>query len=239
MQAGDAERAAQLLKDPAWKGSAQYRAGNYEKALENFSALNNADAFYNRGNALAHLGRLQEAISAYDQALKQDPQHADAQHNKALVEKLLEQQQPENAQNQNGGQNPQAQQNQNSSSKNHSQSPTDQDNPQKNQQTGKESEQSSTGQDNPQKDQQESKGNKQSPDSNENQKNTPNTMEPSASEAPDIPPKAAAAPTPELTRPSENEQALNQWLRRIPDDPGGLLRRKFWLEHLRRRQQAP
>lgn len=26
---------------------------------------------------------------------------------------------------------------------------------------------------------------------------------------------------------TEDEQALNQWLRRIPDDPGGLLRRKF------------
>ena len=33
----------------------------------------------------------------------------------------------------------------------------------------------------------------------------------------------------------ESQQATAQWLRRIPDDPGGLLRRKFLLE-LQRRQ---
>lgn len=29
----------------------------------------------------------------------------------------------------------------------------------------------------------------------------------------------------------EEQQALEQWLRRVPDDPGGLLRRKFQLQH--------
>ena len=32
----------------------------------------------------------------------------------------------------------------------------------------------------------------------------------------------------------EHQQAVQQWLQRIPDDPGGLLRRKFLLEHQRR-----
>ena len=32
----------------------------------------------------------------------------------------------------------------------------------------------------------------------------------------------------------EDEQAMEQWLRRIPDDPGGLLRRKFRNQHQRR-----
>lgn len=32
----------------------------------------------------------------------------------------------------------------------------------------------------------------------------------------------------------EDAQAMEQWLRRIPDDPGGLLRRKFLYEHQRR-----
>ena len=31
----------------------------------------------------------------------------------------------------------------------------------------------------------------------------------------------------ELRAQQEQEQAMEQWLRRIPDDPGGLLRRKF------------
>lgn len=37
---------------------------------------------------------------------------------------------------------------------------------------------------------------------------------------------------------NEERQALEQWLRRVPDDPGGLLRRKFMLEHRRRQSQS-
>ena len=33
---------------------------------------------------------------------------------------------------------------------------------------------------------------------------------------------------------SEQEQATEQWLRQIPDDPGGLLRRKFEYEYQKR-----
>ncbi|WP_461536730.1 VWA domain-containing protein [Spongorhabdus nitratireducens] len=37
---------------------------------------------------------------------------------------------------------------------------------------------------------------------------------------------------------TEEQQAMEQWLRKIPDDPGGLLRRKFMLEHQQRQEQA-
>jgi Ca-activated chloride channel homolog len=43
---------------------------------------------------------------------------------------------------------------------------------------------------------------------------------------------AAASPEDEASR--EQQQALQQWLQRVPDDPGGLLRRKFQLEYDRR-----
>ncbi|MGA9422048.1 MAG: tetratricopeptide repeat protein, partial [Rhodanobacteraceae bacterium] len=36
----------------------------------------------------------------------------------------------------------------------------------------------------------------------------------------------------------EKRQALDQWLERVPDDPGGLLRRKFLLEYQRRQQDG-
>ncbi|HEY8857117.1 MAG TPA: tetratricopeptide repeat protein [Rugosibacter sp.] len=36
--------------------------------------------------------------------------------------------------------------------------------------------------------------------------------------------------------PNEKQLAQEQWLRSIPDDPGGLLRRKFLVEHLMRQQ---
>lgn len=38
---------------------------------------------------------------------------------------------------------------------------------------------------------------------------------------------------------AEEQQAMAQWLRRIPDDPGGLLRRKFQLEYSKRRVERP
>jgi len=37
---------------------------------------------------------------------------------------------------------------------------------------------------------------------------------------------------------SEAAIALDQWLRQIPEDPSGLLRRKFMLDHLRREQEG-
>ena len=37
---------------------------------------------------------------------------------------------------------------------------------------------------------------------------------------------------------AEREQALEQWLRMIKDDPGGLLRRKMYMEYQRRQQQG-
>jgi len=37
---------------------------------------------------------------------------------------------------------------------------------------------------------------------------------------------------------SEEQQAAEQWLRRIPDDPGGLLRRKFLYQYRQRAAQT-
>ena len=36
----------------------------------------------------------------------------------------------------------------------------------------------------------------------------------------------------------ESEQAIEQWLRRIPDDPGGLMRRKFIYQYRQMPNQA-
>ncbi|MFT5520714.1 MAG: Ca-activated chloride channel family protein, partial [Enterobacterales bacterium] len=37
---------------------------------------------------------------------------------------------------------------------------------------------------------------------------------------------------------AEREQVLEQWLRMIKDDPGGLLRRKMYMEYQKRQQQG-
>lgn len=84
---GDYDTASRQFETSSWRGSAAYRAGDYAAAAQDFSA--NA---YNRGNALAKSGQLEEALGAYDQALAADPQDADAKYNRDLVQKLLDEQ---------------------------------------------------------------------------------------------------------------------------------------------------
>ncbi|EWH09190.1 hypothetical protein DS2_13554, partial [Catenovulum agarivorans DS-2] len=92
--------AAALADDPAIKGAALFKQGNLEAAIEQFNQLDSADAFYNKGNALAQLGKLDEAIKAYDQAIKRQPDFSKAQDNKALAEQLKNQQQQQDGQQQ-------------------------------------------------------------------------------------------------------------------------------------------
>ncbi|EXJ15354.1 VWA domain-containing protein [Imhoffiella purpurea] len=92
LEAGDAAGAAERFADPAWRAAASYRAGRYDQALESLEGQQGPEADYNRGNALARLGRLEEAADAYEDTLKQVPDHADAKHNLELVRNLLNQQ---------------------------------------------------------------------------------------------------------------------------------------------------
>ncbi|MEO6974818.1 MAG: tetratricopeptide repeat protein [Gallionella sp.] len=48
----------------------------------------------------------------------------------------------------------------------------------------------------------------------------------------------AESPPAQKTPPSEQQLSKEQWLRSIPDDPGGLLRRKFMIEYMLRQQKA-
>jgi Ca-activated chloride channel family protein len=93
MRAGDYAKAAKLATDAERRGSAEYKLGNYASALENFSRASGPHADYNRGNALAQLGRYGDAVAAYDKALAANPNDADAKANKAAVEALLRKQQ--------------------------------------------------------------------------------------------------------------------------------------------------
>ncbi|QVL51034.1 MAG: VWA domain-containing protein [Thiocapsa sp.] len=86
--AGANAEAAELFRDPAWRAAASYRAGDYERALAALSDVPDPDVDYNRGNALARLGRLDEAIAAYARVLERDAEHADARHNLELLEAL-------------------------------------------------------------------------------------------------------------------------------------------------------
>jgi Ca-activated chloride channel family protein len=92
--------AATLFSDPKRRAYAQLQAGQYAKAAELLAPLKDADSQYNRGNALAHTGKLRDALTAYDAALASSPGNQDVLRNRELVEKAL---QAQNQQQRNGG----------------------------------------------------------------------------------------------------------------------------------------
>jgi len=81
--------AAEKFEDPIWRGLALTRAGDYEEALNAFALSDSAEAWYNQGDALAHLGKYPEAVQAYQQALARRNPWPEAQDNLALVESLI------------------------------------------------------------------------------------------------------------------------------------------------------
>lgn len=95
LQNGDAKRAQQLARDPALRGAAAYRAGDYVASANALRTLPGSDAAYNLGNALARQGDYQGALAAYDRALKANPGNADAQANRKAVEDWLRRQPPQ------------------------------------------------------------------------------------------------------------------------------------------------
>lgn len=189
--------AAEATDDPLWRGTALYRAGEFEASLMNFAQVPGSEGHYNQGNALAQLGRIEEAIAAYDAALSLNPDMEDAQFNRDLLERLLRQQQAQSGQNQEQGDN-QGDQNQQGS-------------PQPGGEPG-----------NPQDDASIGQTGDQTTDEGEQLESEPQLEDGEQDGQPEGRTLSA-----EETLSQEEQQALEQWLRRIPDDPGGLLRRKF------------
>ncbi len=203
----DAERpaeAAERFTDHRWQATARYQAGDYAGAAELFAEGNTAADHYNRGNALARSEALEAAIEAYDQALELQPDLQAAQRNKALIEELLrrQQEQPESEQ----AQNQQDEQ---------TEEPLPQPEQPQSQETG------SARSPSPEDAQGE-------PSSEASGASLPSTTE-ATPETEDMDGSAAQVQHEALPE-QERQQAMEQWLRQIPDDPGELLRRKFLYE---------
>jgi len=276
LQRGDAAAAAATFSDPRRKAYAELQAGNYEAAAQGFSGFDDADAHYNRGNALAHSGELQAALEAYDAALQRDPGNADAKRNRELVNQALQQQQQQNKQD---GQ-PQDQQDQQKQqdpqqgeSGDSQDQPGGQGDPQQGQQDPQQPQDGSTSAEDSSDPQAGPASEPQSaqdqsgdqPDASEEaaqaqrdaqaaveqaQADEPSDKEPPADAQQAqaaVPQEPAGDGEPESEGPllmgetgtpeSEAQLAQDQWLRRIPDDPGGLLRRKFLIEHMLKQQE--
>ena len=216
--------AADLFKNPDWKGAALYRAKQYKQAADVLGRVDSADGWYNRGNALAKAGDLKGALDAYEHALKLDKTNKDAAFNRDLVKKAMQHQQQsekqkksekknkgeqkKNKQGQQGGNN--RDQDQSGSRQSKSQH-ADQHKPSQTQ--GKEN----------QPDQQSARQEKERNQKREQKQQDEQKVAKTTDNAADPEEKEAAA-------------ALQQWLRRIPDDPGGLLRRKFQYQYQQQQQ---
>ena len=91
-QQGDFQASYELSTNPLLQGSAYYRSGQYQQAVEMYSRDESARSIYNLGNALAQQQQFAEAVLAYQKALDLNPLLASASYNKRLIELYLEQQ---------------------------------------------------------------------------------------------------------------------------------------------------
>jgi Ca-activated chloride channel family protein len=249
LQQEQAAEAQALARDPALRGSAAYRAGDFAAAIEDFAKVDSVDADYNRGNALARAGKLEEALQAYDEALARDPASADAQFNREQVRKALEQQSeqpsgqdgdsPQDQQEQDGEQPPgegQRKEDEESGAEQSNAPPSGSDGGEARPDT-----EGGDGQAAPSPAEQ-SAADEQA-QAEQFGKEMAEAIEQGAeltapADAGEQTTPTGAEPTAEEREVMEQQQAIEQMLRRVPDDPGGLLRRKFAIEARRRQQEG-
>ena len=242
---GDYQQATKKFADPAWKASAYYKAGDYKKAIEYYDQLDTADAWYNKGNALAKSGQLEQASQAYAQALKHQADLTDARDNKKLVDDLLKQQQADKQKKGDNSKDQKGQQSEDSQDQEGQQSEDSQD--QKGQQSedsqdqkGQQSKDSQDQAGQQSEDLQDQKG-QQSEDSQDQvgqqPEETPDQVQQQAEEQTGEEGKDGQENTTVFSTLNEEEQqAVEVFLNQIPDDPANLLRRKFYLNSQRRQQ---
>ena len=245
----DPAKAAELFEDPNWKASSLYRAEQYEEAAKSFhiddndSAQQQAENHFNRGNALAHAGELEQAIKAYEESLKLNNELSDAKFNKALIEELLkEQEQKESENDQDSDEQQDSDEKQESDQNKSNDENSDQDKSDSQDSESQDSEQNeSEKQESEQKDSDEKESDQkdtEETDSDKKESQSEQDKKPEEERKEQTEQEKEAKPSTEDNEASrEEKQALEQWLNRIPDDPGGLLKRKFLYQYKQRDHQ--
>jgi Ca-activated chloride channel family protein len=237
----DPKQAAELFEDANWKASSHYRAGDYQAAADNYTAnpddseQEQANSHYNRGNALAHAGDLEQAIKAYQQALEVTPDFEDASFNKHLVEELLKQQQSDSKQENSDQENSEQQdsQQQDSQQQNSEDKQSQEQDSQQNESQNQDSDQQQSEEKN--SEEQDSEEQQSEEQESEKEQSAQQASQDESEQEKSTDQQASQPVEDELSR--EEKQALKQWLNRIPDDPGGLLKRKFLYQYKQREHQ--
>ncbi|MFJ3077146.1 VWA domain-containing protein [Pseudomonas sp. NPDC087029] len=86
---GHYPQAAAQFHDPYWKGVAAYEAADFQAALASLGKVDTPMAWFYQGNSYVRLFKFPQAIAAYQQALRLQPEFAEAQANLALAQALL------------------------------------------------------------------------------------------------------------------------------------------------------
>lgn len=227
MDKGQYADAQKTFDNDNWRATAAFRAGNYQQAASLYESLNNAEALYNAGNSLANMQKYDQALKSYDKALALDHNNQDAIFNRQIVEKLLKKQQQNQKNDSQQNQSDKQQKQDNSQQKNNS---DNNQNKNQDQSQDKDLDKNKDQTPNPKSDNKEADNNKD----NESKKPNDPLQNESKEKDPDIKDKQQEQSTKSATD-KEKREANDQWLRLIPDDPGGLLREKFLRDYVRRR----
>ena len=223
---GNAMEAGELFEDPTWQAVAKYRAGEFGPSAAGFGSQEDLENLYNLGNALARLGELETAIDAYEQVLEVEPDMDDALYNRDLLQDLLEQGQDSQGGEQGNQDN--ASESGGGAQQSEGQSQSDQ--------SGQEG---ASGDPGAEGEQGESSVRDQENANQDDLDALQEELERAAQEAQQQSGEAqeqqgmSQADAETMRRAQEQRQAMEQWLRRIPNDPGGLLRRKFRYQYQR------
>lgn len=229
------QAAAELSEQPFRQGVAYYRAGDYQAAVDRFAQLDSAQSWYNRGNALAQLQQFEAARDSYEQALKRRSDWPEAEENKALMEQLLEQQKQQDGE-QKGQQGDDGEQDDSRDQQGQNQG----ENQNNGQQDAEQQDNSADQQQDPQGQQQGDGHQQQQRQQQQNESEQQQQQQAQQGEQPQN--TEAERQRNQQTQfrddiDPEKAQQLEQWMKRIPDDPSILLRNKMLLESQRRNQR--
>ncbi len=231
LKEGRYDEAADKFNNPSWKGYALYKANDYKSAVSNLSGLSDVTSLYNLGNARAFSGDIAGAIAAYDEALKINPEHEDALYNREYLKKEQEKQKQKQEQ----------EQEQNKENQPRQQKNPDNQNPDSSEENRHEEERKDKGEE-----EQKQEGSYDAEDKNQKAEDSGLNEDKQEEKQPDFDRQSEAEKSekakdaeaalsesqkgekrdkaPEF---SESEQADIQWLNRIQEDKGALLRARL------------
>jgi Ca-activated chloride channel family protein len=218
LQEGDAQGAAELFADGEWQAVSRYRGGEFAESAAKFAAKGDTRNLYNLGNAMAMQGEFESALDAYEQVLELEPDNADAKYNRDLMDEMLQEQE---SQQQEGESQESDQESGGESEESDGENESDQQN-------SENSEQSDSEEGDPTERAEDEDQQKDLDALQEELERAADAQQNSESEQ-----QLTEEQLEELRRAQEEQQAMEQWLRRIPNDPGGLLRRKFRYQYQR------